>query len=188
MVKDRPSITGVLWLSLVAVILAMAQAAPTSSPWLASCPPYGSGIFRASSSVRAIMVTLSLFFSFFSTDLSVCICLFVCICLSVYESVLWFVSEYFQQFLIFSVCLWLSFSLCYTYCHCTSSAHSPPPPPLFQWCNGAHCGPIVVFTCSTELWFSTPQKDVPLLAYLAVEFGIMHVIGYLSTSFYPRIT
>lgn len=93
--------------------------------------------FVISTSHHGHAVTLSLFFSLFSTDLSVCICLFICICLSVYESVLWFVSEYFQQSLIFSLCLWLSLSLCYTYCHCTSSAHSPPPPPtlsMVQWC------------------------------------------------------
>lgn len=62
----------------------MAQAAPTSSPWLASCPPYGSGIFRASSSVRAIMVTLSRCLSFSHSSPLIYLSVSVSLSVSVY--------------------------------------------------------------------------------------------------------
>ncbi len=155
---------------------------PPPPPWLATCSPfpYGCGIFSASSSVQAIMVTLPRCLSFFHSSPLAC---YLSVYLSIYLSVYLWISLLFW-------CLWiiqtilhiqtLSLSLSLSLLHLLSLYLSRSLPPSL---NGAMV-PIVV-----QLWYYmqyriltyTPQKDVSFSAYLSVEFGTTHVLRYLST-------
>lgn len=96
-------------------------------------------------------ITLSIFLSLFSTALSsFCASIYLSICLS---HVFFYLYIYLSIYLCISLFVWMSLnnSSHSSYSHTLSLSVTltvtvplPPTAPLSQWCNGPHCGPVVV--------------------------------------------